>query len=361
MATIQGILNLTDIDRTFVNTVGQEVVYDAVAQYIAEHNAALAMATSFFIQQVTENFKFRYRLPGGGYLQRRGGQAQSGAVKSAGSWDVALPLEDFGVGFGGDDITLAYMTIAELQTHLETITAQNVNTKRLEILKAILDKTAYTFPDPIQGDLSVVPLANGDSVVYPPVTGSDTEATESHYFGTNYASASISDSNNPYATIRTELIEHFGGPQQGGENLAVLINSAEEVKTESLTEFVAVDDKFVNPGSTAAVLSSLPSQLPGHIIGRVSGCWVSVWDYIPAGYMVGVNLDAPKPLMERVDPASTGLPRGLSLIASVKDYPLQSAHYRNRFGLAVVNRLNGVCAQLVASTTYTTPTGYAHG
>jgi hypothetical protein len=61
----------------------------------------------------------------------------------------------------------------------------------------------------------------------------------------------------------------------------------------------------------------------------------------------------------RVDPADTGLGMGLQLVAEDERYPIKSAHYRNRFGYGVRNRLNGVVVQLVASTSYTIPTIYA--
>ena len=359
MTTVSGILQITDLDRSFVNVVGQQVVYQAIQQYLLDHNTALQEAMSLFVGGTTEKFKYRFKLAGGGYLQLRGGQATSGAMKSYGSWDVALPLLDFGAQFGGDDITLAYMSMAELDLHMATITAQNVNTVRLEVLKALLDSTSYTFSDPINGSLSVVPLANGDSVTFPPVVGSDSEATDNHYLESNYATASISNTNNPFKTIRAELIEHFGGPQQGGENILVVINSGATSYVEALTDFVPLQDRFTAPGQDTATLLGLP-RVPGRIIGRCNGCWVSEWDWLPANYAYGQHLDFTPPLEMRTDPADTGLPRGLALVATSDAHPLVSSHYRNRFGMAVVNRLNGVVMEFGTGGTYTVPTGYSH-
>jgi hypothetical protein len=81
---------------------------------------------------------------------------------------------------------------------------------------------------------------------------------------------------------------------------------------------------------------------------------------VPATYGIALHLDAPKPLKRRVDPASTGLGRGLQLVSSNEEFPLQGATYRNRYGFGVGNRLNGVVMEIAAGGGYTVPTGYSH-
>ncbi len=359
MSAIFGALGIADTERAFVQTLGQSVVYDAVGQVLAQWNRDLDAAYSLLVDGTTEDFKFRYKLPGGGYLQRRGGLAQSANIKATGSWDVSLPLDDFGAAVGGDDITLAYMSIQDLNVHLDTIMAQDLNTTRLEILKCMFDNANYTYDDPLHGALTITPFANADAVVYPPVLGADAEATESHMLGTTYLSSAISDTNNPFVTIVDELEEHFGAPT-GGSNIITFINQAQTAKVKALTDFDPVDDKFTQPGANTAQLVGLPANVPGRIIGRVSGSWVSEWRYMPADYMFGIHLDAPKPLRMRVDPAYTNIPRGLVLKAKDEKYPLENSHYSHRFGLAVVNRLNGVAIKFVANGVYAVPTGFGH-
>ena len=358
MSKIFGILGLQDSDRSFVNTIGQAVVYDAVAQVLDEHNESIRQIQNVFVDNEFEEFKFRYKLPGGGYLQKRSGQGPSGKGKAYGQWDVAFPLEDFGDGLGGDDVALAYMTMQELNTHLDTIMIADINTVRLEILKAMFDNVQYTFADRIHGDLTIEPLANGDSVLYPPVIGSDSEATEDHYLASGYAAGSISDTNNPIKTIVADIVHHFDNPT-GGSNVIVFINSAQTAAVEGLTDFVEVEDINVRPGNDQDTLVNLPSNVPGRIIGRTNGGWVSEWDYIPAGYMLGVHLDKPKPLGVRIDPKATGLPSGLSLVATKQDAPLEYSDYRHRFGVAAKNRLNGVVMQLTTGS-YSVPSGFSH-
>ena len=57
--------------------------------------------SSLFVAETTSDHKRRYKLPGGGTLQRTAGAGRYGAVKAFGSWDIGLPLEDFGAQIAG--------------------------------------------------------------------------------------------------------------------------------------------------------------------------------------------------------------------------------------------------------------------
>lgn len=361
MAYKFGVLTMADVeDYTLINTVGQGVVYEDLQMYLAQREADMRAALGIFVQQETDLYTENYKLPGGGRLQRRGGQAQSAAVKAGGSWDTGYPLEDFGAQLAWTDVVEGYMTVREFNRHVNTIEEQDRNSLRFEMLKALLNDgggAARTFVDPIHGSISVQPLANGDAVVYPPVLGSETEATDDHYSETGYASASVSDSNNPYPTAVEELAEHFG-ESTGGDNIITFINPAQESVTRNLTDFYAVEDRFIRLGDNADVPINLPSA-PGVIIGRVSGTWVSKWRWMPANYLLTVHLEAAAPLKMRVDPASTGLGTGLQLVAQDDIYPFRMAHWRHRYGFGVGNRLNGVVTELGTGGTFTIPTAYA--
>lgn len=357
MTGIAGILNLQDTDNLYVNTIGQSTVYEAARMYVDQINTDTNKAFEVFVEGDIEDYKERYKLPSGGRLDKRGGQSQSSAAKASGSWDVAYPLEDFGKQISGDDVALAYMTLDEFQRHLDGVQIANVNTVRYEMLRAIFQNVSRTFSDPLKGDLTIQCLANGDGTLYPPVLGTESEADDTHHYGTNYLSSAISDTNNPFATIRDELEEHFGAGT-GGEEVCAFINNAQTAKSRALSDFVEVVDRDVRVGDSVSVPINLP-MVPGRIIGRCSGVWVVEWRWIPADYTVGLHLEASAPLKRRVDPAATGLPRGLNIVARETNFPLESIHYRNRFGMGVGNRLNGTVLKFVASTSYTIPTAYA--
>lgn len=357
MSAIFGALNLNDTDRVFQATQGQAVIYDAVNEYLARYNEDMQAAMSIFVEGTTTNHTERYKLPGSGRLQRRGLQSRTGEVKANGGWDVSYPLEDFGAAFASDDVTMGYMTVGDLDRHIQTVVNQDRNTRRFEILKAIFHGSSTTFVDPLWGSLTIQPLASGDvGVLFPPVLGSESEATENHYLESGYAASSISDTNNPYVTIRDELEEHFGAPT-AGSNIVVFINNAQTAKTQALTDFSEVEDRFVRLGVQTDQAVGLPN-VPGRIIGRVSGVWVSEWRWIPSGWAFGIHLDAPAPLKIRVDPADTGLGSGLQLVAQDADYPFMTSHWRDRFGIGTANRLNGVVLEFGTGGTYSTPSGY---
>ena len=189
--------------------------------------------------------------------------------------------------------------------------------------------------------------------------GSESEATENMVFGSNYTAANISDANDPFVTMRDKLESHFGAPT-GGSNIVAFINNADTAKTMALTKFDPVSDRFIVPqiAKEYALKNGIP-DIPGRILGRHNaGVWISEWRWVPSGYMLAIHLDAPKPLKRRVDPAETGLGTGLQLVVRDIDYPITTSSYEDRFGFGVGNRLNGVALQLVASTSYTAPTGY---
>jgi len=362
MAGIAGILGLQDSDRSFVNTIGQRVVYEAAQEFMNTWNAELMAFTDMFVEAETEDFKERYKLPGGGQLQRRGPNSTPNAVKASGYWDVAYPLEDFGASLAGDDVTLAYMSLPELQVHLNTIINQDANTIRFEILKALFNNTSggRTFVDPIRGSLTIQPLANGDAVTYPPTQGATADATANHYSETGYASSSISDTNNPFLSA-VNALEARWGTATGGSPIFAFSNSAQTAKISALTEFEPLVDYRVIPSTASNRLdpTSLPPGLPGKVIGITSGAINVQWDHIPADYILYVHTRAPRPLKMRVDPADTGLGRGLQLVARDDEKPLQNAFYRHRFGVGVGNRLNGYVQELGTGGSYTIPTAFA--
>jgi hypothetical protein len=362
MSDIYGILNLntTDNEREFINTIGQSVVFDAANEFLRRWSMGLQEAISVFVEGITPEHKERYILPGGGRLQRIGPQGPSAATKRTGRWDVAYPLEGFGASLAWSRVSLAYMTMQEFDAHLDTITLQATATVRYEMLKALLNNTQDTFVDPLKGSLSIEPLANGDAVTYPPVLGSESEATENHYLESGYAASAISDDNNPYETICDELTEHFG-ETEGGENIIVWINGEQEQKTRDLTDFYSVPARFVDEGAN---ISSARPPAPGPgttvgVVGGAAGCIVKKWAWIPENYMVAVHMDARPPLKQRRDPDDVDLPTGLTLVATDEQYPLQNSSYELRFGFGCGNRLNGVVMELGSGGSYDIPSGYS--
>lgn len=357
--TIPGILGIDDSERTYIEGVGQQSVWEATQEYVAMVNEDLARVTGLFIEKTTEDHKFRYYLPADGELQRVSKRGQAAERVVAGYWDVALPLEGFGdaVSWGRRDI--AYMTLRDYQRAVEGVVLRAQNTLRKEIMRALLDSVGYTFSDEVRGDLSVVPLANGDAVLYPPVAGGTTGATATHYAESGYATASITNTNNPIKTISRALRARFTSNGDRRRRVVLIASGAQDY-VEALADFEAVDDTNIQKGLNSDRVLNLPVSIPGEIIGYCNEAYVAVWDWMPANYMLGIDLQAEKPLQMRVDPAFTGLPRGLALVSESSQFPITKSNWQWWMGLGVVNRLNGYVMELGTGGTYSVPSGYSH-
>lgn len=350
MASIYGTLGISDYDAT-VDEVGQALVFDELNRYAAFVEAEIAQATALFVQADTTLYSESYLLPAGGMMQAANEFTRPGAVKRTGKLSVAYPIEDARDQIAETDIALAYMTGAQLDAHVQSVQLRYTNWKRFHLLRAILNKTNDTFADDIHGDLTIRRLANADGSNYPPVIGSADELTgHSHYSGIN--NAAITDSYNPFALINADLVEHFGD----GLNVA-FINSAQEAAVTGLTAFYDSVPQYVTLGADNSFASINGLSVPGRFIGAANQVAVFVWDWIPSGYVVGVDAAQPGALKRRLDvPASL---RGLQLVATQQEYPMRESYWRAREGFGAANRLNGVAIQITASTTYTTPTLYA--
>lgn len=358
---VAGILGISDSEHTYVNKVGQSVVYDAVNQVLEMWNNELAAMMSMFVEKTTTDFEVKYKFIQGGRLQKQGTLAPAGAGMTEGAWTVGFPLFQFGDAIGYDRVGIAYLNIAEVDRHIKAVRGRALNTLRWEILHRLLDNVQLSHDDTdLSGKsaLLIEPLANGDTVVYPPLMGTEAGATEDHYLESGYAASAISDTNNPIATMVADLSQHFGEAED--QNIITFINPAQRAKVEALSNFVEIEDRFIQQGADTAQLIGLPegARIPGKIIGRTDDSWVSKWDWMPANYMFSLSLDQEAPLWMRVDPADTGLPQGLQLISEHEHTPFHDAQYAYRMGLGTAQRLNGVAMELGIGGTYTVPTAY---
>ncbi len=359
MSLVFGTITDDDNEKGFLRNAGQELIWQTAQDWMAMRNAEFAQTRAIFVEGKTEKFKTRYKKPGAGFLQERNNQGRYGNAKAAGSWDVAYPLRDKGVSHSWNDVDVAKLTALELSNHIETGFNSYVNSFRFDVLLPLLNDTQQTFTDQEEGTLSVEPLANGDSVTYPPVTGEETdEATEDHYLGTTYAASAISDTNNPLKTGRDDLEQHFGGPTTGGDNIIVLCNNAQSEQLEALSDFREVPDNFIRSGDNVDIPFNLPTA-PGITLGRSNRVWVQQWDFIPANYLLFIHLEEAAPLMMRHDEASMGLGTGdFMLVSRNERFPFEEAVWRARYGLGAGNRLNGVVMFVNGTSSYTIPATY---
>lgn len=362
MTLLFGHARLSSSDYAYVRSMDARLVYDAAQQYIAMANAQMNDAMNLFVEPTpTTLYKERYKLGATGRMQKVSELGTGAPVTFKGEWDVAYPLDNYHESIVVGDVDYAYMTPQELQLHVDGILTRAANAKRHAILRRILKDTTDTFVDKRWGSLTIEPLADGDSdVLYPPVEGSESEATEDHYLESGYAASAITDTNNPYKTLTDDLVHH-GMNETVDIPLAFLINTAQQTLTEALTNFVPYIPPAIMRGADTDNIMMPVRNVPGKIIGYIRGHgWVSVWNWIPENYIIAVNMANPQPLRMRVDPAETGLGSGgLVLLPDERNGVMTFNSWRLRFGFGAANRLAAAVMELGTGGSYSIPSGYS--
>jgi len=361
MTLLFGNALLNSSDYTYVKTMNQELVYTAAQQYIQMANEQMMDAMNLFVEPTpTVNHKERYKLGLTGRMQKVSELMTGAPVTRSGEWDIAFPLDNYHESIVVSDVDMAHMTPQELQLHVDGVLTRSANAKRFAVLYRIFNNTQDTFTDKRWGSLTIEPIANGDTVLYPPVEGSESEATEDHYLGSSYLASAISNTNNPYKTISDDLVHH-GMNETVDIPLAFLINTAQQTVTEALQSFIPYIPPAIASGNDTDQVLMPPRNLPGKIIGYILGHgWVSIWNWIPAGWIVGVNMAVPQPLKMRVDPPETGLGNGgLVLLPEERNGVMTFNSWRLRFGIGGANRLSAAVMDLSnADSDYDIPTAY---
>lgn len=360
---ILGAIGADGSDYAKIHTFGQEVVYDALAQILGDHNDDKDQVIQLLVEGQTWRFQDIYKLPGQGRMQRRGPQSRNAEVKTSGEWTVGFPLEDFGANISMSDIEWGYMNVREFNRYIQTIINQNWNTHRDEILRAIFNNTARPFIDP-GGHFpatTVQPLANGDAVLYPPKVGQEFNSTANNYLSVATSAIAFTNSNNPIPAMVEQLRQRFGTPT-GGSDIVVFMNNAQTPFAQGLAGFNLVPNRFVTLGDNTSYVevAGLP-LLIGTVLGESDGALLNEWRWIPPGYMMAIHFGAPRPLMLRTDPPDTPFTTGLQMVAEDMNNPFMKYAWRDRFGYGCGNRLNGVVMDLTATTanTYTIPAQWA--
>ena len=356
--TIWGILGIPD-HNTQVAQVGEPIIYDAVNQLAAAHSEELARATALFIQTVTTKHTEYYQLPGGGMMQEADRLSRPGAIKFPGQYPVSYDLRDARDQLAWDDVSIAYLTLEEVQTAVRTVFIRHLNWVRFHMLKHLFNNTNDVFTDETAGaDLTIRRLANADGTQFPPLYGQSAmvPGTHDHYLVSGYASTAISATNNPMKALRTTIEEHFGPG-----NIMTFINATETPAIEALADFVPIEDPNLSlPITQDAIAGAVPSSVPGRVIGRLDRQWISEWLAVPANYILSVDMDQTPPMKKRIDEPTGISGRGaLALVARQQEFPLQESFWRDRHGFGVGNRLNGAVMFLDGGAAYNPPTTYA--
>lgn len=277
-----------------VTTVGVDVVNAAVLESVAIYQQELDGALAAFTDPVTWYTK-KYILPAGGTLQPLDEHGNPLPRLPLGYYDIALPIRGGGDAWGNDRVTRAKMTVEEADRFTAMVTQANLDWNLRHLLASLYTNVTYVYDDKLYGNLTVQPLANGDTVTY--VKRNGTTATDTHFLG--QANAIGAGADNPYPVLYNELAEH---PGNNGPFVAYIPANL-VATTTALATFVDVADPDIQSGSGSDVLVGSFDPGFGTVLGKADKMWIVEWDRLPDSYILAVALGATdKPIAMRQYP-----------------------------------------------------------
>lgn len=344
-STAYGFVTLKDLYRERVSD-NLPIVQDAIDRSLAEYQRQLDEMLSLLVRPVTD-YSLRYQLPGSGTLQPLDEHGNPLPVLPSGYYDIAFPIQGAGIAWGDNRVTRALMTVADAARFTATVQNADIDWMARHILAAVFTNTTWTYTDPDHGALTIQPLANGDSVTY--VRRGGSSSTDTHYLA---QASAIDNSNNPFPTIYTELMEH---PSNDGPYVAYIPSNLKATVT-ALSTFVEVGDPDIQTGAnTDTVVGSLSQGFGDEVLGKADNMWIVEWGRLPDNYILAVAQGADPVLGMRQYPAASL--QGL--------FPEFQNVDGNRFlykflrycGFGVMNRV-GAVVQRIGNGSYAIPTGY---
>lgn len=344
---LQGFFDLKDSFNYRIEGELKEAVNTAVQQALAVHNQLTEQMFNLFVAKTTEH-KIRYESPVAARLQPLDEHGRARKIHGAGFYDVAFPLKKAGTSFGWTREARIKMTVKQANDFVALALDADKRWNRDHILSALFTNTGYSWNDPKYGALNIVHLANGDSTVYLTRPGFEDGETANHY-----RTVAAIDNNGPFAAIHTDLTKR---PENGGDGKVIcFINSAQRATVKGLADFIEAEDSDIRLGANERVLvGGLGVSVPGEVIGKVERCWISVWDGVPANYILALITSGDRPIVMREHPEAEL--QGFQAVADREDHPYLERHFERHAGFAGWNRVGAMVYQVTGGA-YTIPTG----
>lgn len=348
-AVAYGFVDLQHLFSQRVADVGIQQIYDAINRTTAEWNRQVNGLMDEFVFR-TDQYQFRYHLPGSGTLQPLDEWGTPTPVREGAYYDIGLPIQGAGTAFGDNRVSREHMTVEEANRQVMRVQRDDADWLKRHILAAIFSNVAWTYTDPLKGGLTVQVLANGDAVVYP-FSGLTTLQTDTHFLA---QAAAIADNANPFTLIRDKLLEH---PTNTG-TLVAYIPTNLRASVENLTAFVEVTDGNVRLGTNNdQLLGTVGPGVGDQVLGYVKGAgvWIVEWRALPDNYIVWHARGADKPVaMREYEPPAL---KGLMLETHSQDGNLRETRFIRYCGFGVQNR-TAMGVTRIGNAAYAVPTGY---
>ncbi len=353
---VYGFIGLADLYAQRVQSVGVERVFDAIRVSLAEYTRVANELLGVMAQRTTVAQE-QIELSGIGTLQPLDEWGNPKPVQPSGSYQVAYPIQGGGTAYGTNRVSREMLTIEEAAKQTMEGMQKDKDWLIRHALAAVFTNTTWTFKDQVGangsrglGDITIQPLANGDTVTYGR-KGGVAPATDTHYLA---QAASIADNANPFPTLKAELDEH---PSNAGPYVAYVASDLVNTIT-ALTEFVEAKDPDIALGSGSDTVMG-GSELVGfgtELLGKTkSGMWVVEAPVLPANYLIAVATGADPVLRMREYPASAL--QGLFLETHSADGNLEESRMIRYAGFGVRNRV-GAVAMRIGNASYAIPSGY---
>lgn len=354
MTTAYGFVDLQHLFNRRVAEIGVERVWTAVQETAAEHTRVINGLMAAWVARTTMA-QMQFEIPTGGTLQPLDENGIPLPVKPGGSYQVAFPIFGGGTASGANRVASAMMTVEEANQNTIDAQTRDANWLIRYLLAGILDDTAWTFTDKAQGtykglgDITIQPLANGDTVVYPRI-GAVAPAVDDHYLA---QAAAIDDSNNPFPLIHTELTEH---PSQAGSEVIVYVPTNLKTTIKALANFIEDPDPNVIYGANNDRLArTISAGFGDRVLGYTDECWLVEWASLPSNYMIG-HAAAAGPFMYMREYPAAEL-QGFFTERYSPDGARQEMRMIRYAGFGAVNRI-GACVYQIGNATYQIPSGY---
>jgi hypothetical protein len=245
------------------------------------------------------------------------------------------------------------MTVQEANDQLAVILDSDLRWNRRQLLARIFTNVNFTFPDEQFGNLTVLPLANGDSQTYLLQNGNEQGATSQHFTAT---AGALADATTPFPAIYELLTGH---PENGGNGEVIsFIPSNLVTAVKGLTSFIEETDPDIVLGVASDRLTgALSASVPGKVLGKADRCWIVQWGALPNDYIINVitSGDRPFALREHREPEL----QGFQAVADRNDHPYLERQYERHSGLGAFNRVSA-SVHRVNNASYAIPTNFTY-
>lgn len=348
-----GFIDYANLAASRVAEVGAQQIYTAIETSARYHSDQLNNVLGKLCRRTTD-FKFRYRLPQGGTLQPLDDKGKPLPTKGDMYYDVALPIQRGGTGMGMTWLAAAKATVQEVNSKVLGCLQQDADWMVRHALAAIFNNASWTYSDPEKGSLTIQPLAAADVTF--PIIGASTEASQ-HYMA---SASAIADATNHYDTIYDQLMKHPAN-QIAGKDVVCFIPTGLVATTKGLADFVPVADPDIATGANSDRITAAQARIMGiqgqgdEVLGKVGRTWVVEWKRLPAGYIIGVALGNPDPVLGFREEPEASL-QGLVTLRDGTAFTNETYFLRSA-GFGVVNRIGAVVFR-VGNGSYAIPTGY---